>query len=118
MTLCSLVPRFYEVEEGSISVDGIDIRQVTQESLRRQIGIVQQDVFLFTGTLRENILYGKLDASEEEVWEAARRARLDEFIRAQEQGMDCHWRAGREAVWGAKAAAGDCPHVLEKPVRF
>ncbi len=87
-TLCSLVPRFYEVEEGSISVDGIDIRQVTQESLRRQIGIVQQDVFLFTGTIRENILYGKLDASEEEVWEAARRARLDEFIRAQEQGMD------------------------------
>lgn len=88
LILCSLVPRFYEVEEGSISVDGIDIRQVTQESLRRQIGIVQQDVFLFTGTLRENILYGKLDASEEEVWEAARRARLDEFIRAQEQGMD------------------------------
>ncbi|RNB55439.1 ABC transporter ATP-binding protein [Brevibacillus gelatini] len=87
-TLCSLLPRFYEVESGSITIDGVDIRQVTQDSLRRQIGIVQQDVFLFAGTIRENILYGKLEASEEEIWEAARRARLDDFIRAQEQGMD------------------------------
>jgi len=87
-TLCSLLPRFYEVESGSISIDGVDIRQVTQDSLRRQIGIVQQDVILFAGTIRENILYGKLEASEEEVWEAARRARLDDFIRTQEQGME------------------------------
>jgi len=87
-TLCSLVPRFYEVESGAIRIDGVDIRQVTQESLRKQLGIVQQDVFLFAGTIRENILYGKLDASEEEIWESARRARLDEFIRSQEQGMD------------------------------
>lgn len=87
-TLCSLVPRFYEVDGGAIRIDGIDIRQVTQDSLRRQIGIVQQDVFLFAGTIRENILYGKLQASEEEIWEAARRARLEEFIRAQEDGME------------------------------
>ncbi|RRJ64942.1 ABC transporter ATP-binding protein [Paenibacillus oralis] len=87
-TLCSLLPRFYEVESGSIRIDGVDIRKVTQDSLRSQIGIVQQDVFLFAGTIRENILYGKLGASEEEVWEAARRAKLDEFIRAQELGMD------------------------------
>lgn len=87
-TLCSLLPRFYEVESGSIRIDGVDIRQLTQNSLRSQIGIVQQDVFLFAGTIRENILYGKLGASEEEVWEAARRAKLDEFIRAQELGMD------------------------------
>ncbi|MGN7472338.1 ABC transporter ATP-binding protein [Brevibacillus sp. SAFN-007a] len=87
-TLCSLLPRFYEVDSGSISIDGVDIRQLTQDSLRRQIGIVQQDVFLFAGTIRENILYGKLEASEEEIWEAARRARLDDFIRAQEQGME------------------------------
>ncbi len=87
-TLCSLLPRFYEVESGAISIDGVDIRQVTQASLRSQIGIVQQDVFLFSGTIRENILYGKLGASEEEVWEAARRAHLDEFIRTLEQGMD------------------------------
>lgn len=87
-TLCSLLPRFYEVESGTILVDGVDIRQVTQESLRSQIGIVQQDVFLFSGTIRDNILYGKLGASEDEVWEAARRARLDEFIRTQEDGMN------------------------------
>lgn len=87
-TLCSLLPRFYEVHSGSIRIDGVDIRQVTQDSLRRQIGIVQQDVFLFAGTIRENILYGKLEASEEEVWVAARRARLDDFIRTQEQGME------------------------------
>ena len=87
-TLCSLLPRFYEVEGGEIRIDGVDIRKVTQESLRRQIGIVQQDVFLFSGSIRENILYGKLDAKEEEIWEAARLARLDEFIRAQENGLD------------------------------
>ncbi len=87
-TLCSLLPRFYEIDGGAIRIDGIDIRKVTQESLRRKIGIVQQDVFLFSGTIRENILYGKLDAKEEEIWEAARRARLDEFIRAQESGLD------------------------------
>jgi len=87
-TLCSLLPRFYEVDDGAIRIDGVDIRDVTQKSLRSQIGIVQQDVFLFAGTIRENILYGKLDAGEEEIWEAARRARLDEFIRSQEQGLD------------------------------
>lgn len=87
-TLCSLLPRFYEVESGAIRIDGVDIREVTQASLRSQIGIVQQDVFLFSGTIRENILYGKLGASEEEVWKAARRAHLDEFIRTLEQGMD------------------------------
>lgn len=87
-TLCSLLPRFYEAVEGAIRIDGIDIRQVTQQSLRRQIGIVQQDVFLFAGTIRENISYGKLGADEAELWEAARRARLDDFIREQEQGMD------------------------------
>lgn len=87
-TLCSLLPRFYEVADGAILIDGVDIRRVTQASLRAQIGIVQQDVFLFAGTIRENILYGKLGASEDEIWEAARRARLDDFIRSQEQGLD------------------------------
>lgn len=87
-TLCSLLPRFYEVVEGSISIDGMDIRGLKLESLRRQIGIVQQDVFLFAGTIRDNIAYGKLGASEEEIWEAARRARLEDFIRSQPEGMD------------------------------
>ncbi|MGX9708450.1 ABC transporter ATP-binding protein [Laceyella tengchongensis] len=87
-TLCSLLPRFYEVDQGRITIDGMDIRQITLASLRRQIGIVQQDVFLFAGTIRENILYGQLHASEEEVWEAARRAQLDEWIRSLPEGMD------------------------------
>ncbi|MEJ8545810.1 ABC transporter ATP-binding protein [Brevibacillus borstelensis] len=87
-TICSLLPRFYEVNEGSITIDGIDIREMTLASLRKQIGIVQQDVFLFSGTIRENIAYGKLDASMEEIWEAARRARLDDVIRNLPEGMD------------------------------
>lgn len=87
-TLCSLLPRFYEVDSGSITIDGYNIQDVTLESLRKQIGIVQQDVFLFAGTIRENIAYGKLGASDEEIWEAARRAKLEAFIEGQEQGLD------------------------------
>ncbi len=87
-TLCSLLPRFYDVLEGSIRIDGQDIRRIKLASLRMQIGIVQQDVFLFSGTMRENISYGRLGASDEEIWEAARRARLDDFIRSQPAGME------------------------------
>ena len=87
-TLCSLLPRFYEVDAGSITIDGIDVRAMTQASLRRQIGIVQQDVFLFAGTIGENIAYGKLGASQEAIWEAARRAQLEEFIRSLPVGLD------------------------------
>jgi ATP-binding cassette subfamily B protein len=87
-TLCSLLPRFYEVDEGSIHIDGVDIRNMKMESLRSQIGIVQQDVFLFSGTVRENIAYGKLDATDEEIMEAAKRAQLDEFVRSQPHGLE------------------------------
>ncbi|MFK4342193.1 MULTISPECIES: ABC transporter ATP-binding protein [unclassified Paenibacillus] len=87
-TICSLLPRFYDVEGGAITIDGMDIRSMTLISLRRQIGIVQQDVFLFSGTIRENIVYGKLDAKEDEIWEAALRAQLHDFIRSQPEGMD------------------------------
>lgn len=87
-TLCSLLPRFYDITGGSITIDGRDIRAMTLTSLRRQIGIVQQDVFLFGGTLRENIIYGNLDASEDDIWEAARRAHLEEFIFRQARGLD------------------------------
>ncbi|HEY2491937.1 MAG TPA: ABC transporter ATP-binding protein [Paenibacillus sp.] len=87
-TICSLLPRFYDVKSGSITVDGMDIRQMKLESLRKQIGIVQQDVFLFDGTIRENIAYGKLDATEAEIWTAAKRAQLEEIILSQNEGLD------------------------------
>ena len=87
-TLLSLLPRFYEVDAGRITVDGHDIRRLTLASLRRQIGIVQQDVFLFAGTIRENIAYGRLDASEDEITEAARRARLETMIADLPAGLD------------------------------
>lgn len=87
-TLCSLLPRFYDIEAGTITIDGIDISRMKLESLRSHIGIVQQDIFLFDGTIRDNIVYGKLGASEEEIWEAARRAQLEELILSQPEGMD------------------------------
>ncbi|WP_113133321.1 ABC transporter ATP-binding protein [Hyphomicrobiales bacterium] len=87
-TICSLLPRFYEVSEGSITVDGIDIRDITLSSLRGQIGIVQQDVFLFAGSIRDNIAYGRLGASEADILDAARRAKLDGTIQALPDGMD------------------------------
>ena len=71
-TLCSLIPRFYDVSEGSIKIDGTDIRDVTLNSLRNQIGMVQQDVYLFAGTIMDNIAYGKPGATKEEVIEAAK----------------------------------------------
>ena len=79
-TMCSLIPRFYEVTEGKITIDGIDIRDIKLRSLRRNIGIVQQDVYLFAGTVMDNIRYGKLDATEEEIIEAAKNANAHEFI--------------------------------------
>ncbi len=87
-TLCSLLPRFYDVESGHITIDGLDVRAMTLPSLRRQIGIVQQDVFLFGGTIRENIAYGRLDALEVEIVAAARRARLDTMIAGLPEGLD------------------------------
>ncbi|MCG5103251.1 ABC transporter ATP-binding protein [Oceanobacillus alkalisoli] len=79
-TISSLIPRFYDVDDGSIFIDGMDIRDMKKASLRKNIGVVQQDVFLFTGTLKENIAYGNLDATDEEIYEAARRAHMEEFI--------------------------------------
>ena len=87
-TTCSLLPRFYDVAAGSISIDGQDVRDVTQHSLRRAIGLVQQDVYLFDGTIGENIAYGKPGATTEEIAEAARRANIDTFIESLPQGYD------------------------------
>ena len=89
-TLCHLLPNFYQLaeEDGSILIDGRDIRTITRESLRRHIGIVQQDVFLFVGTIRENILYGRLDATEEEMIAAAKKANIHDYIMTLEHGYD------------------------------
>ena len=87
-TLCQLIPRFYEVSSGSICIDGKDVRQVTQASLRRNIGIVQQDVFLFADTVLENIRYGKPDATMDEIVEAAKKAEIYEDILAMPNGFD------------------------------
>ncbi|CNH97442.1 ABC transporter ATP-binding protein [Yersinia pekkanenii] len=87
-TLCSLLPRFYELDGGSITIDGINISEMTQQSLRNNIGIVQQDVFLFGGSIRENIAYGKLAATDDEIMIAAQHARLDELIESLPEGLD------------------------------
>jgi ATP-binding cassette subfamily B protein len=79
-TLCSLIPRFYEVNEGAVFIDGINIKDITLRSLRRNVGVVQQDVYLFAGNVYENIRYGKPDASEAEIIEAAKKANAHEFI--------------------------------------
>jgi ATP-binding cassette subfamily B protein len=87
-TLCSLIPRFYEVNAGGILLDGQDIRDVTLRSLRGNIGIVQQDVYLFAGTVADNIRYGRLDASRRDIIEAARQAHAHDFIMALPDGYD------------------------------
>ena len=89
-TLCHLIPRFYEIEDGSISIDNIDVRKFTRRSLRKNIGIVQQDVFLFTGTVFENIQCGRFDATEEEVYEAAKNANIHDFIISLPKGYDTY----------------------------
>ena len=77
---CHLIPHFYDIEQGTIKIDGQDIHSLKRESIRRNIGIVQQDIYLFNATIRENILYGRLDATEEEVIEAAKRANIHDYI--------------------------------------
>lgn len=89
-TLCQLLPRFYDVCEGSVTVDGIDVRHVTQASLRRNIGVIQQDVFMFAGTIRENIRYGRPDATDEEIVEAAVRTQIHSEIMEMPDGYDSY----------------------------
>ncbi len=87
-TLCNLIPRFYDVDAGRITIDGMDIRDMTRASLRRNIGIVAQDVFLFTGTIRENIAYGDLEATDGQIIEAAKKANIHDYIMTLEKGYD------------------------------
>lgn len=89
-TLCSLLPRFYEVTQGVITIDGKDIRKVTLESLRKAIGVVQQEVYLFDGTIKENIAYGRAGATEEEIREAAQKANIHDYIQSLEEGYDTY----------------------------
>lgn len=89
-TLCQLLPRFYDVTGGRVMVDGADVRTLTQESLRRNIGIIQQDVFIFADTVRENIRYGRPEATDEEVEQAARRAQIHDEIMEMPQGYDTY----------------------------
>jgi len=89
-TLCNLIPRFYDVTEGRILIDGQDIKTLTQQSLRQAIGVVQQDVYLFSGTVMENILYGRPGATEQEVVEAAKMAGAHEFISALPDGYNTY----------------------------
>lgn len=89
-TMCQLLPRFYDVCEGSVTVDGVDIRTVTQSSLRRNIGMIQQDVFMFAGTVKENIRYGRPDATDQEIIEAAVRAEIHSEIMEMPDGYDTY----------------------------
>ncbi len=89
-TLCQLLPRFYDVCEGSVEVDGVDVRHVTQASLRRNIGVIQQDVFMFAGTIRENIRYGRPEATDEEIVEAAVKAQIHSEIMEMPDGYDSY----------------------------
>jgi ABC-type multidrug transport system fused ATPase/permease subunit len=119
-TLLSLVPRFYDPTTGSITLDGSDIRQITKKSLRAQIAIVLQDTLLFSTTVRENIAYGRPDATEEEIIEAARRAQADEFIRQMPEGYDStvgerggHLSVGqRQRIGIARAFLKNAPILL------
>ena len=87
-TICHLIPNFYEIEHGDILVDGISLSKMTRASLRRNIGVVQQDIYLFNASIRDNILYGRLDATEEEIIEAAKRANIHDYILTMENGYD------------------------------
>ena len=118
-TLCQMVPRFYYVTEGSIRVDGLDVRQVTQRSLRRAIGIVQQDVFLFADTIRENIRYGRPDATDEEVEAAARAVSADTVVSKLENGWDSDVGEGGDRLsTGEKQLISFARAVLADPRIF
>ena len=115
-TLCNLIPRFYDFEEGDIRIDGNSIKNVSLRSLRKNIGVVQQDVFLFTGTIKENILCAKPDASDEEVIAAAKKARIHEFIESLPEGYDTYiGERGVKLSGGQKQRISICRVFLKNP---
>ena len=115
-TLCNLIPRFYDFEEGDIRIDGKSIKNVSLKSLRKNIGVVQQDVFLFTGTIKENILCAKPDASDEEVIYAAKKARIHDFIKSLPEGYDTYiGERGVKLSGGQKQRISICRVFLKNP---
>ncbi|CAB1262719.1 Uncharacterized ABC transporter ATP-binding protein YwjA [Clostridiaceae bacterium BL-3] len=115
-TICSLLPRFYDVSSGSVMIDGKDVRDVTLESLRNSIGIVQQDVYLFSGTLKENIRYGKPEASDEEIIEAAKEANIHDYIMSLDNGYDTYvGERGVKLSGGQKQRISIARVFLENP---
>ncbi|GAB6156677.1 ABC transporter ATP-binding protein [Desulfosporosinus burensis] len=115
-TLCSLLPRFYDVTAGSITIDGVDIQDITLESLRNTIGIVQQDVYLFDGSIKKNIAYGKADATDAEIIEAAQNANIHEFIMSLEEGYDTNvGERGVRLSGASKATPLDRQGVFKEP---
>ena len=114
-TICNLLPRFYELQQGVITIDGMDIRNVTLKSLRRNIGIVQQDIFLFSDSVRENIAYGNPHASMEEIITAARLAEADAFINQLPDGYDSQLgERGVKLSGGQKTEDCHCPSFFSK----
>ena len=119
-TITNLINRFYDIQQGTITYDGIDIREIDKDSLRRSLGVVLQDTHLFTGTIADNIRYGKLDATDEEVRAAARLANADTFIRHLPQGYDTVITADggslsqgeRQLLAIARAAVSDPPVLV------
>ena len=115
-TLCNLIPRFYDFEEGDIRIDGKSIKNVSLKSLRKNIGVVQQDVFLFTGTIKENILCAKPDASEEDIIAAAKKARIHDFIESLPEGYDTYiGERGVKLSGGQKQRISICRVFLKNP---
>ena len=115
-TLCPLIPRFYEVEKGEITLDGLPVNSLDRAALRRNIGIVQQDVFLFNGTIRENIAYGNFDATEEEIAEAAKKANIHDYIVSLPQGYDtCVGERGIKLSGGQKQRVSIARAFLKNP---
>lgn len=118
-TLCNLVPRFYELQGGRITIDGVDIRQMTLSSLRRNIGIVQQDIFLFSDSVASNIAYGRPEAEQAEIQQAAALAEADRFIEVLPQKYDTTLgERGVKLSGGAEAAYCYCPRFLEESAYF
>ncbi|HCO73464.1 MAG TPA: thiamine ABC transporter permease [Clostridium sp.] len=118
-TICHLIPRFYELNKGKITIDGEDIKDITLKSLRKNIGIVQQDVFLFTGTIKDNILYGNPEADDDEVIEAAKNANIHDFIMSLPEGYETYvGERGVKLSGGQKQRISIARAIIRRPAIY